>query len=93
MATYPNAVVRFHASDMILGAETNASYLTEPKALSGATWYVFLGIIPSKCARERLNGPIHINFYILKFVADSVVEAENEGGWWQEEMSWFHERY
>ena len=37
MATYPNAVVRFHASDMILGEDTNASYLTEPKALSGAT--------------------------------------------------------
>ena len=36
MATYPNAVVRFHASDMILRSDTNASYLTEKKALNRA---------------------------------------------------------
>ena len=34
MATYPNAVVIFHASDMILRANTDASYLTEPEARS-----------------------------------------------------------
>ena len=34
MATYTNAVVRFHASDLILCANTNVSYMNEPEALS-----------------------------------------------------------
>ena len=36
MATYSNAMVRFHASDMILHANTDASYMTEPEARSCA---------------------------------------------------------
>ena len=36
MAINPNTVVRFHASDMILHADTNASYLTELEACSRA---------------------------------------------------------
>ena len=39
----------------------------------------FLGVIPSKCARERLDVPIHVNCNILKFVASSAVEAETGG--------------
>ena len=66
MATYPNAVVRFHASDMILRADTDASYLTEPEALSHAAGYFFLGSIPSKYARERLNVPIYANLQHFK---------------------------
>ena len=50
MATHPNAVVRFHASDMILRANTDASYLTEKQARSLAAGYFFLGSIPSKYA-------------------------------------------
>ena len=42
MATYPNAVVRFHASDMILRANTDASYLTEPETCSRTSGYFFL---------------------------------------------------
>ena len=58
MATDPNEVVRFYASDMILCADTDASYLIEPKAHIYATGEFILGITPSKFARERLNGPI-----------------------------------
>ena len=50
IATYPNSVVIFHASDMILRADTDASYLTEPEALSQSAGYFFLGRITSKCA-------------------------------------------
>ena len=57
METYPNAVVQFHASDMILRADTDTSYLNEPEARSCAAGYFFLGNIPSKCVWERLNGP------------------------------------
>ena len=76
MATYPNAVVRFHASDMTLRTDTKASYLTEPESHSRAAGYSFLGRIPSKCARERLYGPLHVNFNNLKFVAASAEEEE-----------------
>ena len=64
MAIYPNLVVRFHASDIILHADTNASYLTEPEARS--------------CAAD-LNVPIHVNCNVLKFVAASAAEAETGG--------------
>ena len=61
MATNPNAVVIFHASDIVLRADTDALYLTEPEAYSRASGYIFLGNITSKCTRERLNGHININ--------------------------------
>ena len=76
MAKNSNAVVIFHASDMILCTDTDVSYLTEPKSHSHAVGYFFLGSIPSKCARERLNGPIHANCNILKFVAAYAAEVE-----------------
>ena len=79
METYPNKVVTFHTSDIILCANTYMSYLTEPEAHSNAAGYFFLWIIPSKFARDRLNGPIHINCNILNFVAAFAAEAETEG--------------
>ena len=39
MATYPNAVVIFHASDMILCADTKSSYRIEPEVRSCAAGY------------------------------------------------------
>ena len=44
MATYPNAVVRFHATDMILHANTNASYLNKPESFSCAAGYFTWGV-------------------------------------------------
>ena len=79
MATYPNATVRFHASDMILRDDTDASYMTKLEARSRSSEYVFLGSIPSKCKLERLDGPIHVNCNILKFVAASATESETGG--------------
>ena len=61
MATYPNAVVGFHASDMILRTNTDVSYITEPQACSGAAGYFFLGNIPSKYAQGDLKGLVHVN--------------------------------
>ena len=46
MATYPGAVFRFHASDMILRADTDASYLTKSEARSHDSGYLFLGSKP-----------------------------------------------
>ena len=62
MAKNPNTMVRFHTSDMILRAGTNASYLTEPEARICVAGYFLLGSIPSKFTWEILNGPIiHVN--------------------------------
>eukprot|EP00957_Ditylum_brightwellii_P144970 11041965-Ditylum_brightwellii.AAC.1 len=41
-ATYPNAVVRFHASDMILHVHSDASYLTALEGHSRASQHFFL---------------------------------------------------
>ena len=48
MATYPNTVVIFHASDMIFCTDTDASYLTETESRSCAAGYLCLGSIPWK---------------------------------------------
>ena len=79
MEIYPNAAVRFHSSDMILCANTDASYMTELQAQSYSAAYLFLGSVPSKYARERLNGPLHVNCKILNFVAAYAAEAETGG--------------
>ena len=41
-ATNPDAILTYQASDMILIAHSNASYLSEPKALSQAGGQVFM---------------------------------------------------
>ena len=51
MATHPDFVVRFHAADMILRTDTDASYLTKPQSHSIDVAYFLLGSIPSKFPR------------------------------------------
>jgi hypothetical protein len=36
MWTHPDAIIRYHASDMILNVHSDASYLSAPKAHSQA---------------------------------------------------------
>ena len=47
-ATHPDAVLRFHASDMILHVDSDASYLSEPKARSQYAGYHYLSTHPDK---------------------------------------------
>ena len=68
IATYLNELVRFHALDMILRKDTNASYLTEPQARGCDSGYFLLDSIPPKYSQGRLNGPIHVNCNILKML-------------------------
>ena len=79
MATHLDAIIQFHTSDIILHADTNALYLTEPQSRSCPAGYFFLWSIPSKCSQDRLNGPVHVNGKILKFVAASSYEEETGG--------------
>ena len=71
MATYPNAVVRFHASDMILCADTDDSYMTEPEARSCSEGQFLVGSIASKYEQERLNGQILVICKKLKISASA----------------------
>ena len=76
MATNPNAVVRFYASDMILNLHSDASYLSAGQGRSRAGGYFFLGSTPRDNQDIQLNGNIHITCAILKLVAASAAEAE-----------------
>jgi hypothetical protein len=74
-ATYPDATIRYQASDMILHSHSDAAYLTEPEARSRAGGHHYLGNHPAT------NHPIHNGAIldisrILKMVVASAAEAE-----------------
>ena len=76
MATNPNATIRYHASDMVLQAHSNASYLSAPQARSRAAGHIFLGSIPKNGEPLFLNGAILALSTILKSIVASAAEAE-----------------
>jgi hypothetical protein len=76
-ASNPDAKLRYTASDMILMIESDAAYLTEPKARSRAGGHHYLGNGPNK--KPILNGPIHSVSKILRSVMSSAAEAEIGG--------------
>ena len=76
MATHPNSIICFYASDMILNVHSDASYLTAPKAHSQAGGHFFSGYLPENNKPINLNGPIHSLCSVLIFVASSAAEAE-----------------
>ena len=59
-ATYPDAVLTFYASDMILHIHTDASFLSKPKEKSRAGGYFYLSDLPSDPTQAMQNAPIHI---------------------------------
>ena len=76
LATNPNAVVRFRASDMVLNIHSDASYLSEPNARSRACGHFFMGSLPNDGDPIKLNGAFHTLCLILRFVVASAAEAE-----------------
>jgi hypothetical protein len=83
-ATHPEAAIRYVASDMCLHIDSDASYLTAPKARSRAAGYHFLSsrpIDPSKTPTPNdplppSNGAIHVLCQIMREVVSSAAEAE-----------------
>jgi hypothetical protein len=56
LATHPDAIIRYHASDMILHIHSDTSYLSVSNARSRLGGLFFLG---NKCPeQDRLNGSI-----------------------------------
>ena len=75
LATYPNADICYHARDMILALDTDASYLSEPNARSRAAAYYLL---TQKDRPDFNNGAIEILSNVIKHVMSSASEAETE---------------
>jgi len=76
LASHPDAVVRFRASNMVLNIYSDASYLSKPKAHSRACGHFFMGSIPSDEKPIQLNGAFHTLCSILRCVVASAAEAE-----------------
>jgi hypothetical protein len=73
--TYPNAVLRYYASDMILKITSDAAYLIQPKARSRAAVHYHLGWHNS----DRVNGDLDVLCQTIKNVVLSAAEAETGG--------------
>ena len=59
-ATYPNSVVTYDTSDMILHIHPDASFLSKPKAKIRGVGYFFLLDFPEDPTKAMNNAPIHI---------------------------------
>ena len=79
MATYPNSLIYYKASDMVLHVDSDAEYITMSGARSCYAGYFYLSDWPSmrlvKTTSKR-NGPIHTKCIIMNNVVSSAAEAE-----------------
>ena len=75
-ATFPDAVLTFHASDMILHIHSDASFLSEPKAKSRGGGFYFLSSNSNPPTDAPKNAPFYCFCQILKNVLASAAEAE-----------------
>jgi hypothetical protein len=80
-ATHPNATIRFHASDMTLHVESDASYLSESDAKSRYAGFFYLSDDPNGAdlMYPTFNGPVLVTANIIKETVASAAEAELAG--------------
>ena len=72
-ATYPADSITYRASDMVLAAHFNASFLSKPKSCSRAGGHIFLSEDdPIPCT----NGPLLSIARVMRSVYSSASEAE-----------------
>ena len=71
LASHPDTVLRFQASDMVLNIHSDGSYLSEPKACSRVCGHFFMGSVPKDGKPIKLNGAIHTLCSILQCVVAS----------------------
>ena len=79
LSTYPNAYIRYHASDMILHIDSDAAYLVAPKARSRVAGYFHMSDHPNTTKRPKLNGAVLVECKTLRHVVSSSAEAEVAG--------------
>jgi hypothetical protein len=83
--TYPNAIVRYYASDMILHVDSDAAYLVLPNARSRYAGHYFLSDHPPPLPtlpNPKPNGAILTVCKTLPGVMTSAAEAETGGVYW-----------
>ena len=73
VATYPADGITYRASNMVLAAHSDASFLTEPGSRSRAGAHIFLS---ENDPIPRPNGPVLSISQTIKFVMASAAEAE-----------------
>jgi hypothetical protein len=76
LAMQEDAVLSYHASNMVLAVHSNASYLSEPKACSRASGHFFLS---SNTTVPPNNGAVLNIAHIIKNVTSLATEAELAG--------------
>ena len=72
-ATYPSDGITYRASDMVLAAHSDASFLSEPKSHSRAGGHIFLS---EDDPIPRTNGPLLSIARVMRSVYSSASEAE-----------------
>ena len=78
--THPDAIIRYHASDMILCIVSDAAYLVLPNARSRcATLYTLTDLPTSTPPNPKPNGPVHVLCKTIRGVPASAAEAETGG--------------
>ena len=81
VASNPNAIIRYTASNMILHIHSDGSYLSAPKARSRAAGHFFLTSKPANIKQPNNpppppNGPVHTVCKTMRNVVASAAEAE-----------------
>jgi hypothetical protein len=80
LATYPNAIIRYYASDMILYIVADAAYLVLPNARSRCAGLYFLSNQPTtNPPTPKPNGAVHVLCKTIRGVPASAAEAETGG--------------
>ena len=83
LTTYPDAILRFTKSDMILYVDSDAAYLVLPQARSRIAGHFYLGMQPPRLPAipnpRTTNAPILTVCRRLQNVVSSAAEAETGG--------------
>ena len=74
--TYPNATIRYYASDMELHIDSDAAYLVAPDAKSRIAGFYYCSNKTTNNINIPLNGPVLVECKLLKHVVTSAAEAE-----------------
>ena len=81
-STYPNVVICYRASDMVLQVDSDAAYITMIEEISCYAEHLYLSDWPSPWTLKhtpRTNGPIHTECKTIRNVVSSSEEVETCG--------------
>ena len=79
MAAYPDSVIWYYASNMIMHVDSDVSYLVAPGATSRIVGYYYMSDHPKKSIFLQLNLPFHVVWNVFKHIITSTAEAEIAG--------------